>query len=155
MTFKAHLLLERNMTGHITASPTAHPTDPAWTKPIGIIFRSLLNLFHNNNCRLMQPTHPWHHGTQREATDLGIWSPKSEIVPQELHDKSAVLVWLFSQSVQLSNGFLKCLQTRKISNHTSMEPTFLYWPSVLEAACRSPLHEYSPKTNGIRRKTKD
>lgn len=40
---------------------------------------------------------------------LHVWGPESEVVPEKLHDESAVLVRLFAQRVQLGNGFFECL----------------------------------------------
>lgn len=46
---------------------------------------------------------------EKFCIDLDIRCPQSEVVPQELHDKGAVLVGFFSQGVELSNSFFKCL----------------------------------------------
>ena len=40
----------------------------------------------------------------------GVRGPQGQIVSQQLHDQGAVLVAVLVQSVQLSNGIIKCLQ---------------------------------------------
>lgn len=49
-----------------------------------------------------------------EKSHLHIWSPQSQIIPQQLHDKSTVLVRFFSQSVKLSNSFIESLRKKWI-----------------------------------------
>jgi len=45
----------------------------------------------------------------RSGSNLHIRSPQSEIITKKLHYQSAILVWILSQRVQVSNGFVKSL----------------------------------------------
>lgn len=55
----------------------------------------------------------------RRETNLHVWSPESEIVPQQLHDESAVFVGFLTQCIQLSYGFFEGL--KEIKNHLKSE----------------------------------
>lgn len=46
------------------------------------------------------------------GNDLHIGGPQGEIVAEELHDQSAVLVRLLPQSIQLRNRFIERLRGR-------------------------------------------
>lgn len=42
------------------------------------------------------------------ALALHVGGPEGQVVPEQLHDQSRVLVTLLRQGVQLSNGVIKC-----------------------------------------------
>ena len=42
------------------------------------------------------------------ALALHVGGPEGQVVPEELHDQSGILVTLLRQGVQLSNGVIKC-----------------------------------------------
>lgn len=56
----------------------------------------------------------------KSYTDLHIRGPKSEVVPQQLHDESAVLVRLLAKCIEFSNSFLKSLTEKEYKNHSNL-----------------------------------
>ena len=53
----------------------------------------------------MAPTFPLGLGI---ALALHVGGPEGQVVPEQLHDESGVLVTLLRQGVQLSDGVIKC-----------------------------------------------
>ena len=48
---------------------------------------------------------------------LGVRRPQGQVVPQELHDQSAVLVAIILEHVQVSYRVIKCLQRSFLVHH--------------------------------------
>ncbi len=90
-----------------------HQPPPSFTqnnKNPKAINRVILLLLYNKEINKQQ-TSRIHKADIYTGVDayLHIWCPKCEVVPQQLHDKSAVFVRFFPQCVKLRNSLIKRL----------------------------------------------